>query len=273
MTRGDRHVRTPQVLKGLRLTTLSRSLPYRHEEPTSHGPANAIVSLAPKIEVAAPAEAPESEGQLAAALAEAERAGYQQGLANGRKEAQQELSREKEALALQAEAHEAERQKSMFELLARLEKQLEVVREEQRLDRERLLARSVELAFEGVCLLLGRKEGQREILLQLIGAALDRWTGAALPLLRIGVDDHALLQGDAPDPRLRALLARVTLVVDPSMASMKAHLEDEEGGVDIGMETQLQALRNIWNEAVADARAVEPSAAEFLDALVPEPRA
>ncbi|QPF74676.1 hypothetical protein G8A07_18290 [Roseateles sp. DAIF2] len=273
MTRGARHVRMPQVLKGLRLTTLARSLPYRHEEPTPNAPANATVSLAPKIEVEAPVEASASDAQLAVALAEAERAGYQQGLANGRKEAQQELAREKDALARQAEAHEAERQRSMSSVLAQLEQQLEAVREEQRLDRERLLARSVELAFEGVCLLLGRKEGRREMLLQLIGAALDRWTGAALPMLRIGEDDHALLLGDAPEPRLQALLARVTLVVDRSMASMKAHLEDDEGGVDIGMETQLQALRNIWNEAVADARAVEPSVEESLDTLASEPRA
>lgn len=271
MSRHNAGKSAPQVLKGLRLTTVARGLPYHAQIAQAHAqtlaakpagplptpgmtavPAGAPAMDAPASATSATSAAPaELDAQVAVALAEAERAGYQQGLAGGRKDAQRELAREREALAEQAKEQEAARQAAADAALAAVEEALQTLDEAQRQHRERLAAQAAGLAFEALCRIVGRAGAVRETLLPLIETALDRWAGAARPTLRLSPDDLAALTSAVPEDRLQALLVRVEAVADASVRPMGALIEDADGGLDIGLDTQLRTLGEAWTRALA----------------------
>lgn len=265
MNRRNARPDAPQVLKGLRVTTLARGLPYHEqtEQELAQPPAaksaavlmtavsETTLANAPPILSVASATAAEMQEQLAAALAEAERAGYQQGLANGRKEAQQELARDREVLEEQAKAREAARQASADAALVAVELALRTLDDQQRRHRELVAAQAAGLAFEALCRIVSRASAVRETLLPLIEAAVDRWAGAPLPRLRLSPDDLAALKATVPGERLQSLLARVEAVADRAVPPMGALVEDEDGGLDIGLDTQLRALGEAWTRALA----------------------
>jgi flagellar biosynthesis/type III secretory pathway protein FliH len=279
MSRHDAAKPAPQVLKGLRLTTVVRGLPYHAQTVQAHAqtlaakPVVAGASAAASTAVSAAATTPgvaqqggtgasifdetqsaqtvALEAQVAAALAEAERAGYQQGIAGGRKDAQQELARDREALAVEAQKQAAERQASAEAAIAALEQALQRSDDEQRAHRERVAAQAAGLAFEALCRIVGRSGAVKESLLPLIEAALDRWAGSARPTLRLSPDDLAALKAAVPEDRLQALMARVDAVADPSVRPMGALIEDEDGGLDIGLDAQLRALGQAWTRALS----------------------
>ena len=291
MSRHNAAKPTPQVLKGLRLTTVVRGLPYHAQVAQAHAqtlaakPVVAGASAAASSAASAagmvttvtgsaasasitpgvvqqggsgasfsdetPVQAAELEAQVAAALAEAERAGYQQGLAGGRKDAQQELAREREALAVEAQKQAAERQASAESAIAALEQALERSDDELRAHRERVAAQAAGLAFEALCRVVGRSGAVKDSLLPLIDAALDRWAGSARPTLRLSPDDLTALKLAVPEDRLQALMTRVEAVADPSVRPMGALIEDEDGGLDIGLDTQLRALGQAWTRALS----------------------
>ena len=265
MNRRNARPDAPQVLKGLRVTTLARGLPYH--EPAEQGLAQSLAAKPAAVQVAAamdtaPASAlptpsvaqattAEMQEQIAAALADAERAGYQQGLANGRKEAQRELARDREALEEQAKAQEAARQASVDAAIVAVEQALRTLDDQQRRHRELVAAQAAGLAFEALCRVVGRASAARETLLPLIEAALDRWAGAPLPRLRLSPDDLAALKATVPEERMQSLLARVEAVADRAVPPMGALVEDGDGGLDIGLDTQLRALGEAWTHALA----------------------
>lgn len=292
MSRHNAAKPTPQVLKGLRLTTVVRGLPYHAQVAQAHaqtlaakpvvpgasaatssaasaaGMATAVTGAAASASITPgvaqqgstgasfsdemqSAQTVELEAQVAAALAEAERAGYQQGLASGRKEAQQELARDREALAVEAEKHTAERQASAEAAIAALEQALQRSDDEQRAHRERVAAQAAGLAFEALCRVIGRSGAVKDSLLPLVEAALDRWAGSARPTLRLSPEDLTALKLAVPEDRLQALMTRVEAVADPSVRPMGALIEDEDGGLDIGLDTQLRALGQAWTRALS----------------------
>lgn len=305
MSRHNAAKPAPQVLKGLRLTTVVRGLPYHAQVAQAHAQtlaakpvvagasaaattaattaASAAASTTPGVmqqggtgasfsDETQSAQTVELEAQVAAALAEAERAGYQQGLAGGRKDAQQELAREREALAVEAQKQAAERQASAEAAIAALEQALQRSDDEQRAHRERVAAQAAGLAFEALCRVVGRSGAVKDSLLPLIDAALDRWAGAPRPTLRLSPDDLAALKLAVSEDRLQALMTRIEAVADPSVRPMGALIEDEDGGLDIGVDTQLRALGQAWTRALStqdqeadrksDRSSTRPSAAQ-----------
>ncbi|WP_431256739.1 FliH/SctL family protein [Roseateles chitinivorans] len=284
MSRHNAAKPAPQVLKGLRLTTVVRGLPYHAQTAQTHAQTLAAKPVAAGASAAAataasaasalttptppgiarqggsgasfsdetqPAQAVELEAQVAAALAEAERAGYQQGLAGGRKDAQQELAREREALAVEAQKQAAERQASAEAAIAALEQALRRTDDAQRAHRERVAAQAAGLAFEALCRVVGQPGAVKDSLLPLIDAALDRWAGAPRPTLRLSPDDFAALKLAVSEDRWQALMARVEAVADPSVRPMGVLIEDEDGGLDLGLDTQLRALGQAWTRALS----------------------
>ncbi|HEY1398594.1 FliH/SctL family protein [Roseateles sp.] len=281
MSRHNAAKPAPQVLKGLRLTTVVRGLPYHAQVAQAHAQTLAAKPVVAGASAAAAAAASaasasitpgvaqqggtgagfsdetqsaqtvELEAQVAAALAEAERAGYQQGLAGGRKDAQQELAREREVLAVEAQKQAAERQVAAEAAIAALEEALQRSDDEQRAHRERVAAQAAGLAFEALCRVVGRSGAVKDSLLPLIEAALDRWAGTPRPTLRLSPDDLAALKLAVSEDRLQALMTRVEAVADPSVRPMGALIEDEDGGLDIGLDTQLRALGQAWTRALS----------------------
>lgn len=258
MNSGDEGKAVSRVLKGLSPTIAPRRLPYA-EVPLEVGAVVSVSVDAMRLRPE-PAEA-DLQARVHAAMMEAERLGYQQGLQNGQREAQANLSREREALGRQAQAREADRQKEVATVLGTLARTLEThAARQQRLQHD-MAEHSVALAFEAVCRLLGRAEERRGLLVDLVGEAMTRRPFVSMPQLRLSRADADLLTGAVDDGPVSTLLKRVCVVVDESVGPLGALLEGDGAGLDIGLDTQLQALRDAWVAALGHSgEAVEPSA-------------
>lgn len=215
--------------------------------------APALESVAAAIAVGeSAAYAPDEASRIEEALMQAEKAGYQQGLAKAQRDAESALAKAREALEADFRQRDAQRQAEVAEALARMEQALQDATGQQQLLRQQVSSLAVSLAFEALCRLLARSQDRRQILVDLVTEALDRSGMAgegALPVLRLPRADAQLLTDTGEDAK--AVLSRVHVVEADGLLPMEALLERSGAGLDIGLRTQIEVLRAAWSDTLA----------------------
>lgn len=174
------------------------------------------------------AQEQQREGELAAAKAkaEAEKKGYQDGLAKGEVAGKQ--------------AAQKKLQEQTAQLLA-LCTQLQKLREEMVSKAEDTM---VEIVYESLCRIIGEQSGQKEMVLGMVGHVLSEFRQHEPLVLLMHPQDLALVQQALPELGINP--EQTQLRADPSLKMGGCLVESAVGTLDASLETQFSRLRDLF---------------------------
>ncbi|GKS88074.1 FliH/SctL family protein [Acidovorax sp. SUPP2539] len=187
--------------------------------------------------------------------------GYQEGIAQAQREAQQQIEKLATTMAQDqvsraaADAQKAaqDHSRQLNDKLHQQSKLLEKILTELPAERERCLRNAEEdmlaLAFEVVCRILGDQAATQDGLRALLDRSLKSWHGRSPLSIHLHPEDVLLLRTDADSLQLlsaagfSAERASLRWVADAKVASGGVLLRSAEGALDARLEVQLDALK------------------------------
>lgn len=209
------------------------------------------------------ASAPEATQALAersTAETEADK-GYAEGLRRGLADAQARLEREIEqrAKSIQARLEQSERRRQdehgqrlaglnalHDRFQSALANRLEAVEQE-----------AIGLAFEALCRVCGpqgpegRASSRGDLIADVVRQGVCQLRGQAWLALRVHPLVHEALMASEAGRVLLEEQAGLRVQVDPSLEPMGVVVEGDQGGIDVGMDTQLARLKDLWSQPAA----------------------
>lgn len=247
-------MKQPRVLREAPVTGGRRRLPQETPPPVElphHRPVEMHLGATSESS-RTNAQADHHAMQLEVECAEARKAGLEQGLAD----AEARISRELEARwkRLHNDWEQAERRRanewaaknsSLDQVLAQSEQA--TVRKMREVERT-----AVSLAFEALCKICGSlgasDAGRVELISQLIGTAMATLHGQTWLAIHLSHSDYEHVVASEWGRGLVVRHSHVRFVVDDGLAPMGAVLQSDHGRFDVGLFTQLERLRGLWEK-------------------------
>jgi len=195
-----------------------------------------------------PVEAPSAAQQ---GFEEGRAAGLQQGLADAEALLAREVESRVQVLKTQWEQAEQRRKEEHAQRQATLEALLQAV---QKAMPERFLVlerQAVELAYEALCKILGPQAGEpvhgrAGLLADLLQQGMRHLKGQAWLGVKLSAQDHAALMNSEAGRALSERHPEMPFVIDPSLAPLDVVIQSDHGQLDVGLNTQLTRLRDLW---------------------------
>lgn len=239
--------RPPSVLRDVDAHVPSKVLSRPHRQAVKPP---AIRTVARPVESAAPPAMPMPAETASQMEARGRQEGYDAGVREGLKDAQQQIHDHLQAQGARLEAQarsQAEQQaQEHTQRMERLDQLLDGLRVATLVRLEQLEPDAVALAYEAVCKLLGHHTLEREVVAAVVAQASQQLSSGTLLKIRLHPADLALL---ADHPTCEDLAQRhPTVQWETDVASPRGScvLATNHGTLDASLLVQLERLRELW---------------------------
>lgn len=187
---------------------------------------------------------------------QAKRDGYRDGMAQAQHQIEAEVEKRTRLLQQRFDEQSQRQLAAHHQALARLDSLLTSIDRAAPAQFSALETQVLELAFAALCRILGpqvseesgNEKARANLLAALIQQGMAQLRGQALFKVRLHPADQQALGNDVSVQSLLQRHGTVTLQADASLAPLSPRLHTELGQLDIGLLTQLDRLRQAWQQ-------------------------